>query len=208
MVKKCVKATRDQRMLLDDLADVRALAKLERLGQAIWELRRGPQQGLALVRAVAKREDVLAPRGVEQLVVAVVPGEFGLEGTHLPVQRRGRPRALVGGPGRDQPHVLQERGDGRQKLPAAQLDPTSLGIGDQYDGPMQLGKTQCLSHDGCQLSQTLALRCIDDSAIIQAQSLALHPGAGENGVVPVEDEQSFLFRETDPFRISGLVRGR
>mmetsp|Transcript_64491 Transcript_64491/g.185414 ORF Transcript_64491/g.185414 Transcript_64491/m.185414 type:complete len:206 (+) Transcript_64491:109-726(+) len=205
MVKKCVKATRDQRMLLDDLADVRALGKLQRLGPAIWQRVGGPEQGLALVRTVAQREDVLHLRGVKQPRAAVHPGDLGAESVHLPIQRRGRPRALVGGPGRDQPHVLQERGDGRQKLPAAQLDPTSLGIGDQYDGPMQLGKTQGLSHDGCQLSQMLALRCIDDSAIIQAQSLALHPSAGENGVIPVEDEQRLLLGKLNPFRVSGLA---
>mmetsp|Transcript_76853 Transcript_76853/g.248950 ORF Transcript_76853/g.248950 Transcript_76853/m.248950 type:complete len:228 (+) Transcript_76853:178-861(+) len=196
-----------QVMLLDDLADVRTLAELQRLRPRVWHFGRCAQQSLALVRAVAEGEDVLDLRGVVQ-IRPVEPIQLGLKRADLPVQRQWRRGTLVGRASRDHPDRLQERCEHRHELPAAQFDPAPLGVGDEYDRPMLLRQAQCLSYEGRQFSQTFPLLCVDNRALIQAQALALNPARGQNGVVPVEDEQSFLFRETDPFRISGLVRGR
>mmetsp|Transcript_25070 Transcript_25070/g.71395 ORF Transcript_25070/g.71395 Transcript_25070/m.71395 type:complete len:209 (+) Transcript_25070:39-665(+) len=141
-----VEATRDQLVLLDDLANVGALDELQRLRVAIRQRLGRLHQGLALVRAVPEGENVLGLGGVVQGREPIEAFDLDLKGTHFPIQRRRRARALVGRPRRNHPDVLKHWVESWQKLLATQLYPAPLGVGDHHDSPMLLGQSQRL---GC-----------------------------------------------------------
>mmetsp|Transcript_155899 Transcript_155899/g.499824 ORF Transcript_155899/g.499824 Transcript_155899/m.499824 type:complete len:335 (+) Transcript_155899:178-1182(+) len=184
-----------QVMLLDDLADVRTLAELQRLRPRVWHFGRCAQQSLALVRAVAEGEDVLDLRGVVQ-IRPVEPIQLGLKRADLPVQRQWRRGTLVGRASRDHPDRLQERCEHRHELPAAQFDPAPLGVGDQDDRAVLLREPQGLDRTGRRLAQKLHLPGPDRRAVVQAQVLGVDPARRQDGVVVVEDEQGLLLRKT------------
>mmetsp|Transcript_38419 Transcript_38419/g.97481 ORF Transcript_38419/g.97481 Transcript_38419/m.97481 type:complete len:209 (+) Transcript_38419:50-676(+) len=141
-----VEASRNQLVLLDDLANVGALDELQRLRVAIRQRLGRAHQGLALVRAVPERENVLGLGGVVQGLEPIEAFDLDLKGTHFPIQRRRRARALVGRSGRNHPDVLKHWVESWQKLLATQLYPAPLGVGDHHDSPMFFGQSQRL---GC-----------------------------------------------------------
>mmetsp|Transcript_93446 Transcript_93446/g.285961 ORF Transcript_93446/g.285961 Transcript_93446/m.285961 type:complete len:253 (+) Transcript_93446:331-1089(+) len=213
VVEDLVEASHDQVMLFDDLRHVRALLELERLSAAIWERRGGAQQCLALVDAVAEREDVLALARILQGLEATSPFDLDLERSHLPIEGHRAARALVRGAGGHDLHVLDHREDHGDELPAAQLDPAALGIGQQDHGAMPLGQGQSLHGDVADLCQPLALPGADRGPVVQAQALPLQPGRREHGVIPIEDKERLILGE-GPARLGvqraaiGRLRGR
>mmetsp|Transcript_12142 Transcript_12142/g.25664 ORF Transcript_12142/g.25664 Transcript_12142/m.25664 type:complete len:251 (-) Transcript_12142:465-1217(-) len=196
MMNNSFEATSHKRMLLDDLADVRPLDKLQRLGADVWLVLGGSQQSLPLVHAIAERQDVLSPFGALEGLDPKAALDLARERRQFPVQGRRTLGAFISRPRREDLYVLQRRKQCGHELLAAQLDPAPLCVGDDDHRAMLLRDAQRLGRNVGYLCKLLPLPGGDLRAIVEAQALALHPCRRKNRVIPIEDQHGLLRRES------------
>mmetsp|Transcript_83155 Transcript_83155/g.258162 ORF Transcript_83155/g.258162 Transcript_83155/m.258162 type:complete len:303 (+) Transcript_83155:79-987(+) len=196
VVHDAPEASCQKHVLLVQLLHPGPLHKLQRLRAAVRQVRRGVDEGLALVRAVAHGHDVLPPVAV--VFRQVDPRDLALEGPELPLKGGVDRRRLVLGAGREQLDVLQQGAERRHELLAAQLDPAPLGVGHQDQRAQPLGEAQRLGREPRELPELRLLRLRELGLPVQAQALVLDPGRREDRVVPVEDQDRLLHGEAVP----------